>query len=93
MKMRSYLISLALLCAICISGFTQTAVIDELVIDETANTDQIEQVIKIDKVWAGHPVGFCLLTHKDRQYIAYYNAERSMVVGTEILMRMSFRCT
>ena len=51
------------------------------VIDETANTEAVEQVIKIDKVWAGHPVGFCLLTHGNRQYIAYYNAERSMVVG------------
>lgn len=53
----------------------------QIVIDESLNTESIEQIIKIDKVWAGHPVGFCLYTHGDRQYIAYYNAERSMVVG------------
>ncbi len=53
----------------------------QIVIDETDKTETIEQVINIDKVWAGHPVGFCLLTHGNRQYIAYYNADRSMVVG------------
>lgn len=54
---------------------------NQIVIDETDNLETIDQVIKIDKVWAGHPVGFCLLTHGNRQYIAYYNADRSMVVG------------
>jgi len=52
-----------------------------IVIGETDKIESVEQVIKIDSVWAGHPVGFCLLTSGDRQYIAYYNAERSMVVG------------
>jgi hypothetical protein len=81
MKIKTHLISLTLIISICASGFSQVTVVDELVIDETAKTEQIEQVIKIDKVWAGQPVGFCLLTHENRQYIAYYNAERSMVVG------------
>ncbi len=52
-----------------------------IIIDETANQETIDQVIPIDKVWAGHPVGFCLLTHGNRQYIAYYNADRNMVLG------------
>jgi hypothetical protein len=52
-----------------------------IVIDETAQKETISQVIKIDEVWAGHPVGFCLLTHGNRQYIAYYNADRNMVLG------------
>jgi len=52
-----------------------------IIIDETDQTETIEQVIKIDSVWAGHPVGFSLYTDGNRQYIAYYNAERSMVVG------------
>lgn len=60
------------------------------VIDDTGQTEIIEQVIKIDRVWAGHPVGFCLLTHGDRQYIAYYNAERSMVVGQRDLKDEKF---
>lgn len=54
---------------------------EKRVIDETNQDESIVQTIKIDSVWAGHPVGFCLLTHGQRQYIAYYNAERSMVVG------------
>ena len=32
-------------------------------------------------VWAGHPVGFDLLTHGDGQFIAFYDAERKMTVG------------
>ena len=52
-----------------------------IVIDETDNTETIEEVIEIDLVWAGHPTGFCLLTHGERQYIAYYNPDRNMIVG------------
>jgi hypothetical protein len=52
-----------------------------IVIDESDQIETVIQKIEIDSVWAGHPVGFCLLTRGDRQYIAYYNAERSMVVG------------
>ncbi len=43
--------------------------------------DSVVQVIEVDRVWSGHPVGFALLTHNGRQYIAYYNAGRNMVVG------------
>lgn len=50
-------------------------------IDETGIQEKIVQTITIDSVWAGHPVGFCLLTHNSRQYIAYYNSNRNMVVG------------
>jgi len=59
-------------------------------IDETGNTESIEQVIVIDSVWAGHPVGFCLYTHGNRQYIAYYNANRNMVVGQRNLDNEKF---
>jgi len=61
----------------CSAQKEKTAVI----IDETADTQSIVQTISIDSVWAGHPVGFCLYTHQDRQYIAYYNANRNAVVG------------
>lgn len=63
---------------------------EPIVIDESGQTESIEQTIKIDSVWAGHPVGFCLLTHGNRQYIAYYNAERSMVVGQRNLEEDEF---
>lgn len=35
----------------------------------------------LDKVWAGHPVGFDLLTTDQYQYAAYYNADRDMIVA------------
>ena len=52
-----------------------------IVIDESANTETIEEVIEIDLVWAGHPTSFCLLSHGERQYIAFYNSDRNMIVG------------
>jgi hypothetical protein len=63
-----------------LAGFAQTPA-NPIVVDETSQTETIVQTIKIDSVWAGHPVGFCLFTHGNRQYIAYYNAERRMVLG------------
>ncbi len=66
------------LILLSIAGFAQN---NPVVIDETNKTESIVQTIKIDSVWAGHPVGFCLLTHGNRQYIAYYNAERRTVLG------------
>lgn len=41
----------------------------------------VEEKIIIDKIWSSVRVGFCLLTHGDMQYVAYYNADRRMVVG------------
>lgn len=32
-------------------------------------------------VWSGHPVGFALLTHGQRQYVAFYDAERRMTIA------------
>ncbi len=63
---------------------------NSVVIDETNKAELIEQEIKIDNVWAGHPVGFCLLTHGNRQYIAYYNANRNIVVGQRNLNEDKF---
>ncbi len=62
----------------------------QIIIDETGNTESVEQIIEIDSVWAGHPVGFCLYTQGKRQYIAYYNANRNMVVGQRNLNEDSF---
>lgn len=81
MYLSSRLIKLVLIIVIIVSGCSQNATKNPIVIDESDQLETIEQVIKIDSVWAGHPVGFSLLTDGNRQYIAYYNAERSMVVG------------
>jgi hypothetical protein len=63
--------------------FTQCkeAVKEEIIIDESHLKETVVQITKIDSVWAGHRVGFCLYTDSNRQYIAYYNANRNMIVG------------
>lgn len=61
-----------------------------VIIDESNNTNTISQTIEIDSVWAGHPVGFCLFTNNDHQYIAYYNATRNLVVGQRKLAEPKF---
>ena len=61
-----------------------------LIIDESHYIESVEQIIEIDSVWAGHRVGFCLFTDLDRQYIAYYNANRNMVVGQRNIDETNF---
>ena len=45
----------------------------------------VAESIDVAPVWSGHPVGFALLTHRDRQYIAYYDADRRMTVASRTL--------
>jgi hypothetical protein len=35
----------------------------------------------VDQIWAGHPMGFALLTERGHQFIAYYDAERRITVA------------
>lgn len=84
-----FLLSVCLLLSFVVSAQT-TVGKKNRIIDESKNTESVEQVIPIDKVWAGHPVGFALLTHQNRQYIAYYNAEQNMVVGQRNLDDQKF---
>jgi len=44
-------------------------------------TWRVTDTIDIDTVPSWFPVGFCLLTHGDCQYVAYYNAEHEMRVA------------
>lgn len=39
------------------------------------------RVIDIAPVWAGHPVGFSLLTAGNDQFVAFYDAERHMTIA------------
>jgi hypothetical protein len=64
---------------------------EPLVIDETDQVETIVQTIKIDSVWAGHPVGFSLYTYDNQQYIAYYNAKRHTVVGQRNINEDNFQ--
>ena len=45
----------------------------------------VVEAVDVAPVWAGHPVGFCLYTHADRQFVAYYDAERHMTVAVRSL--------
>ena len=57
-------------CFIPFLGCNQELDVDKpsafITIDERNNQEIIASSIKIDKVWAGHPVGFCLLTNGNR---------------------------
>jgi hypothetical protein len=50
----------------------------------------VEETIHIDQVWSPVRVGCDLLTEENRQYIAYYNAERRTVIGMRNLSAPSF---
>lgn len=45
--------------------------------EPAAQTDSLD----IAPVWAGHPVGFALLTHTPFQFVAFYDAHRQMTVA------------
>lgn len=47
-----------------------------------AATYRIADTIEIDTVPSWFPVGFCLLTHNGRQYVAYYNERHQMIVAS-----------
>lgn len=52
--------------------------------DQPPAADRSEQVVRgvdVAPVWAGHPVGFCLLTRDTRQYAAFYAADRHLTVA------------
>lgn len=48
---------------------------------------RIQSRIPVSEVWAGHPVGFSLLTDNkgNRQYAGYYDTERNMVIASRPL--------
>jgi len=52
---------------------------------------EVQRAIDIAPVWPGHPVGFHLLTHGDRQYVAFYDADRRMTVGVRTLAADRFQ--
>ncbi|MBN1124340.1 MAG: BNR repeat-containing protein [Sedimentisphaerales bacterium] len=42
---------------------------------------RVDKVLEVESVWAGHPVGFCLLTDGGYQYVVYYDADRNMRIA------------
>ncbi|WP_234734061.1 BNR repeat-containing protein [Tellurirhabdus bombi] len=64
----------AFLLTLLVSGFSGYQVGDPT---EPTVLEQLD----IAPVWAGHPVGFALLTSAPHQYVAYYDADRQMTVA------------
>lgn len=52
---------------------------------ETPPQFRVDASFDIAEVPSGFPVGFCLLTGGDRQYVAYYNKRRRMTVASRPL--------
>jgi hypothetical protein len=69
--------STILICLTCILLLSAVAA--------NAAAPTVADVIDVAKVWPGEPVGFQLLTHGDKQYVAFYDANRHMVVGSRSL--------
>ena len=42
---------------------------------------ELVERLDVSPVWAGCPVSFAMLTHGNRQFLAYYNAERVMTLA------------
>src|SRR5205823_12233165 len=53
--------------------------------------DAAEEALDIAPVWSAHPVGFALLTHGDRQFVAFYDVERRATVGARRLGERTWR--
>ncbi|MEK7409013.1 MAG: BNR repeat-containing protein [Acidobacteriota bacterium] len=51
----------------------------------SAAEPEVARVIDVMPVWSGHTVGFDFLTHRNRQFIAFYDAERHMRVAARAL--------
>jgi hypothetical protein len=73
----------ALVWAAMLAGGVQRAAADER--DSQARTYKVAAVIEVGHAFSGLPVGFALRTHGQHQFVAYYNAERQMVVASREL--------
>ena len=52
---------------------------------QAQETPRVRRQLDVAEVWSGHPVGFCLLTSGDRQYVGYYDQSRRMTVAMRTL--------
>jgi len=59
----------------------------------TAGEPAVLDKTVVDKIWPKVPVRYCLLTHGDTQYVAYYDSNRKMAVGQRKLSEATFTKT
>ena len=50
-----------------------------------ADAPRVVEAVDVAPVWAGHPVGFELLTHGNMQYVGFYDADRQWTIGQRSL--------
>lgn len=65
------LVFLAVFSMMALAGGSTTAVTRAVAVD----------ALDIAPVWAGHPVGFTLLTHAPHQFVAFYDDQRRLTVA------------
>lgn len=58
--------------------------------DATAPAPVVKEAVVVDSIWPAVPVRYCLLTHEQMQYVAYYNADRRMAVAQRKLGEDTF---
>ena len=71
-----------ILAAAMLSAFSTYAAEEQI---EMKPPPRVEKSLDIAEVPADFPVGFCLLTHGRRQYVAYYNKYRCMTVASRTI--------
>lgn len=52
---------------------------------DAGDTLRVEAKTPVDSVWSALPVGFSLLTHENRQFVAYYDSQRQLTVASREL--------
>lgn len=76
---------------------TLVALVSALFAAGTAAAEKPEdssfKVIEIEPVWAGHSVRFALLTHGNKQFAAYYDANRQLSVAERTLDSKDWKIT
>ena len=87
-KLKYYILSLLL---ICLFSCKQKVKQNNLVLDESGKVPLIVNTITIDSVWSGHPANFSIYTKGNHQFVAYYNANRNIVVAQRKLDSLGFK--
>ena len=73
--MKYYYLALAFFCMQCATSESgQTS-------QDITQHKKVIRSLKIADVWAGHPVGFSILTVDPNQYVAFYDSARNMCIA------------
>jgi hypothetical protein len=54
-------------------------------LSSTVTADSVITTLPVGMAWAGHPVGFCLLTEPPHQYVGFYDGEQRLTLAQRLL--------